>query len=69
MYEAVTGLEQGIVVHSDVLLQGLEVCVERGAPTGLRSKSHNFRGDPRVVYGVDVSVHKLFQVGLGVQYM
>src|SRR5712671_6078923 len=29
--ETSTGLEQGVVVHSDVLFQGLETCVERGA--------------------------------------
>src|SRR5712671_6653820 len=35
MDETATGLEQGIVIHSDVLFQGLEACVERGASGGL----------------------------------
>jgi len=33
--ETATGLKQGIVVHSNVLFQGLEVCAERGTPSGL----------------------------------
>jgi len=66
VYETATGLEQGVVVHSDVLFQGLEVCAERGVPSGLRMESHDFCCDTRVIDGVDVSVHELFQAGLGV---
>src|SRR5712675_1170803 len=69
MYETMTGLEQGVVVHSDVLFQGLEACAERGTPSGLRTESHDFCCDTGIVYGVDVSVHKLFQAGLGVQHV
>src|SRR5712671_1471426 len=35
MYETATGLEQGVVVHPDVLFQGLEACAEHGAPGGV----------------------------------
>ena len=35
VYETAMGLEQGVVVHPDVLFQGLEACAERGAPSGL----------------------------------
>jgi len=66
VYETTTGLEQGIVVHSNVLFQGLETRVERGAPCDLGAESHDFRGDPRVVDGVDMLIHKFFQAGLGV---
>src|SRR5712671_2366426 len=64
--ETSTGLEQGVVVHSDVLFQGLETRVERGAPCGLRAEPHDLRSDPRVVDGVDMLIHEFFQVGLGV---
>ena len=56
--ETATGLEQGVVVHSDVLFQGLETRVERGASCGLRSEPHDFRSDPWVVDGVDMLVHE-----------
>ena len=69
VYETAMGLEQGIVVHSDVLFQGLEACVEYGAPTGLRAESHDLCCDTGIVYGMDVSVHKLFQACLRVQYV
>src|SRR5882757_9413929 len=43
--EATTRLEQGVVVHSDVLLQGLESGAERGPSGGLGAESYNFRCD------------------------
>src|SRR5712671_156197 len=49
MDEAATGFEQRIVVHSYVLFQGLQACVERSAPSGLRAKPYDFRCDSRVV--------------------
>ena len=60
MYETAMSLEQGIVVHSDVLLQGLKAHVESGVLAGLRTESHDLRGDAWVVNGVDVSVHEFF---------
>src|SRR5712672_2524035 len=57
MDETATGLEQGVVVHSNVLLQGLETRAERGASCGLGAEPHNFRSDPWVVDGVDVLIH------------
>src|SRR5712671_2449543 len=66
MYETAMGLEQCVVVHSDVLFQGLETCVVCGTSGSLRTESHDFRCDPGVVDGVDVLVHKFFQAGLGV---
>jgi len=33
--ETSPGLEQGVVIHSNVLFQGLEACTEHGAPGGL----------------------------------
>src|SRR5712671_4805730 len=65
--ETTTCLEQGIVVHSDVLFQGLESCAERGAPSGLGAEPYNFCCDPRVVDGVDVFIHEFFKAGVGVQ--
>ena len=35
VYETATGLEQCIVVHLDVLFQGLEMCVVRGTSGSL----------------------------------
>jgi len=32
MYETMAGLEQGVVIHSNVLFQELKACAERGAP-------------------------------------
>jgi len=69
VYETAMGLEQGIVVHSDVLFQGLEACVEYGAPTGLRAESHDLCCDTGIVNCVDVSVHQSLQACLGVQHM
>ena len=63
------GLEQGIVIHPDVLFQGLEVCAERGMPTGLQMESHDLCCDTGIIDGVDVSVHELFQAGLRVQHV
>src|SRR5712672_2057597 len=65
--EATTCLEQGVVVHSDVLFQGLESCAECGAPSGLGTEPYNFRCNPRVVDGVDVFIHEFLKVGVGVQ--
>jgi len=67
VYKTATGLEQGVIVHPDVLFQGLEACTECGVPTGLWMESHDLCCDTGIVYGVDVSVHKLFQAGLGMQ--
>jgi len=67
--ETSLGLEEGIVVHPDVLFQGLKVCVECGTPTGLRTESHNLCCDTGIIYGVDVLVHKFLQAGLGVQHV
>jgi len=69
VYETATGLKQGIIVHPNVLFQGLEVCAERGVPGGLRTESHDLCCDTGIIDGVDVSVHKFFQAGLGVQHM
>jgi len=69
VYETATGLEQGIVVHSDVLFQGLETCVERGTSGGLRAESHDLCCDTGIVYGVDVSIHELLQASLGMQHV
>ena len=57
MDEAATGLEQSVVVHSNVLFQGLETRAERGASCGLGAEPHNFRSDPWVIDSVDVLVH------------
>jgi len=67
--EATTCLEQGVVIHSDVLFQGLELRAERGAPSGLRAEPYDFRCDPRVIDGVDVFVHEFLKAGVGVQDM
>src|SRR5712672_3481740 len=64
--ETSTGLEQGVVVHSYVLFQGLETRAIRGTSCGLGAEPYDFRGDPRVIDGVNVLVHKLSQIGLGV---
>src|SRR5712671_3237807 len=64
--EASTGLEQGVVVHSYVLFQGLKTCAVRGVSCGLRAEPYDLCGDSRVVDGVDMFIHKFFQVGLGV---
>src|SRR5712672_3942508 len=69
VYETATCLEQGVVVHPDVLFQGLEARAERGAPSGLRAESHDLCCDTGVVYGVDVSVHELFQASIGVEHV
>src|SRR5712675_1362603 len=69
VYETATGLEQGVVVHPNVLLQGLEACAERGAPSGLRAESHDLCCDTGIVYGMDVSVHELLQAGVGVEHV
>src|SRR5712671_2540724 len=66
MDETSTGLEQGVVIHSNVLFQGLEMRVECGAPCGLRAEPHDLRSDSWVVDGVDMLIHEFFQVGLGV---
>ena len=66
VYETMTGLEQGVVVHSDVLFQGLETRAECGASGGLRTESHDLCCDTRIVYGVDVSIHEFLQARLGV---
>ena len=55
--ETTTCLEQGVVVHSDVLFQGLESCAERGASSSLGAEPYDFRCDPGVVDGVDVLIH------------
>src|SRR5712671_2290590 len=60
------GLEQGVVVHSYVLIQGLKTCAVRGVSCGLRAEPYDLCGDSRVVDGVDMFIHKFFQVGLGV---
>src|SRR5712671_47670 len=65
--ETSTGLEQGVVVHSYVLFQGFETRVIRGTSCGLRTEPHDLCGDSRVVDGVDMFIHELFQVGMGVQ--
>ena len=57
MDKATTCLEQGIVVHSDVLFQGLEPCTERGASGGLGAESYDFRCDSGVVNSVDMLIH------------
>ena len=59
--EATTSLEQGVVVHPNVLFQGFETHVERGASSGLRAEPHDFRCDPWVVNGVDVLIHEFLQ--------
>src|SRR5712675_1222041 len=64
--ETSAGLEQGVVVHSYVLFQGLEARTIRGTPCGLCAEPDDLCGDSRVVDGVDMFVHKFFQVGLGV---
>src|SRR5712675_2015293 len=64
--ETSAGLEQGVVVHSYVLFQGLKTCAVRGVSCGLRAEPYDLCGDSRVVDGVDMFVHKFFQVGLGV---
>jgi len=69
VYETTTCLEQSVVVHPNILLQGFETRAERGASGGLRAESHDLCCDTRVVNGVDVSVHELFQGGLGVEYV
>src|SRR5712671_4169886 len=69
VYEMTTGLEQGVVIHPDVLFQGLKACAERGTPSGLRTESHDFCCDTGIIYGVDVSVHELLQAGLGVEHV
>jgi len=55
--ETTTCLEQGVVVHSDVLFQGLESCAERGASSCLGAEPYDFRCDSGVVDGVDVLIH------------
>src|SRR5712675_3266730 len=65
--EVTTCLKQGVVVHSDVLFQGLESCTERGAPSGLGAEPYDFRCDPRVVDSMDVFIHEFFKAGIGVQ--
>src|SRR5712671_6536211 len=65
--EMSTGLEQGVVVHPDVLFQGLEARIEHGASCGLGAEPYDFRSDPRVIDGVDVLVHEFFQASVGVE--
>jgi len=67
--QVVTGLEQCVVVHPNVLFQGLEACCVRCAPGSLGSEAYNFRGDAWVTNGVDMLVHQLLEVGLGMQHM
>src|SRR5712675_1242892 len=67
--EATTCLEQGVVVHPDVLFQGLKSCAERGAPSGLGAEPYDFRRDPRVVDSVDMLVHEFLEAGVGMQDM
>src|SRR5712671_2774603 len=69
VYKTMASLEQGVVVHSNVLFQGLEACVERGTPSGLRPESYDLCCDTGIIYGVDVLVYELFQAGLGVQHV
>ena len=69
MYETMTGLEQCVVVHPNVLFQGLETRAECCASGGLRTESHDLCGDTGIVNSVDVSVHELFQGGLGVEHV
>src|SRR5712675_3106464 len=69
VYETATGLEQGVVVHPNVLFQGLETRAECCASGGLRTESHDLCGDTGIVYGMDVSVHELFQASVGVEHM
>ena len=69
MYETSLGLKEGIVVHPDVLFQGLEAHAEHSTPTGLRTELHDLCCDTGIVYGMDVSVHELLQAGLGMQYV
>jgi len=64
--ETSTGLEQGVVVHSYVLFQGLEARAICGAPCGLRTEPYDFCRDSRVVDSVDMFVHEFFQIGMGV---
>src|SRR5712675_2268831 len=66
MDETSAGLEQGVVIHSYVLFQGLEARTIRGAPCGLCAEPYNLCGDSWVVDGVDMFIHEFFQVGLGV---
>jgi len=56
--EMTTSLEQGIVVHSDVLFQGLEAHAECGAPGGLRAEPYDLCCDPRVVDCMDMLIHE-----------
>src|SRR5712671_1952126 len=55
--EATTRLEQGIIVHSDVLFQGLESRAKRGPSSGLGAEPYDFCCDSGVIDGVDVLVH------------
>jgi len=64
--ETSAGLEQGVVIHSDVLFQGLETCVECGASCGLRAEPYDLRSDSWVVNGMDMFIHEFFQASLGV---
>jgi len=65
--ETTTCLKQGVVVHPDVLFQGLEPCAERGVPSGLGAEPYDFRCDPRVVDSVDVFIHEFLKASVGVQ--
>jgi len=64
-----TRLEQGVVIHSDVLFQGLESRAECGALSGLGAEPYNFRCDPRIVDGVDMLIHEFLEAGVGMQDM
>ena len=69
MYETTTCLEQSVVVHPNILFQGFEARVERCASGGLRTESHDLCRDTGIVDSVDVSIHELFQSGLGVKHV
>src|SRR5712671_7356479 len=69
MYEMTPSFEQGIVVHPDVLFQGLEMRVECGASGGLGTEPYDLCRDSGVVDCVDMLIHELFEAGLGMQYV
>jgi len=58
VYEATMGLEQGVVVHPDVLFQGLKAGAERGTLGGLGMESHDLCCDSGVVDHMDMLIYE-----------
>ena len=52
------GLEQGVVVHPDVLFQGLKAGAERGTLGGLGMESHDLCCDSGVVDHMDMLIYE-----------